>query len=474
MKAEIKLLPVSILTIICLSSIFSTCSKEEKIKNVYNVTATFMRKTIPASSTQTQTLSFIDSTVRISRTDKVNMNVSDINVTMNKLTGNVVPPLIASTSLTFFRKDNDVLSNFNGFAGNTGWLGNHCGDLAVCTETIWLEHAPTEFGYNNSDSTVNIALTDDVNSSLHPVYRASGASYLAELRDNDQYIPWIHSDVPTDSAITMDDVTSNKKHLDMRSLTRMLFANISASVSASITGMPTFSWTLPLGINVPLVKANLGGPADDGNFKLHFVPQLQSNENGNISDTNNQVMRSPGIAFYFEATVALRDGLTNLIPIGTLKIIIPSFLTFERVDAQGNFQVELQPISDMTNGLAGSSTGVDKIIILATTPFGIASTSTASMIKESIKASLISTSTGNGGLGVFITSTIAFSTGFNKYMPNKQLDKLEFDIITIPNDCNNQNSPLCFSYNGIIPTQVQPEGSGSTTISTYILNTYKD
>jgi hypothetical protein len=457
--------------IVFFTSVFAGCPDTEK--SVYNVTARFQRKTLPAASTQVQTLSFIDTLEFAKRTDKVNMHVSDIDITGVRVSGDRVPPLTTFVSMTYFRKEGDIMSTGNGFAGNTGWLTNHVGEIAICTDALWIGSAPNEFGYNGTDSAVNIALTDDLSASLHPVYRESGASYLAKMTDGEQYIPWIHPEVPTGRAITVADINAPQKHVDMRSLTILLHTSLSTAISGAITAMPTFSWTLPAGINIPLVRAALGGPNRDGDFKLHFIPQLQSNENGAIGDNANQVMRAPGIGFYFEATIDIRDAVTNLISVGTIKIVVPAILMFQRTDANGDFQVELQPIADLSRGLGANSTGLDKIIVLATTPFGIASTSSAATIRTGVITALTGMATGAGGLGAFITSTIAFSSGFNKYKPNKQFASIDFDIVTVPNDCNNFQNPLCFKYKGLVPTQVQPEGTNSSMISTFILNRYR-
>ncbi len=382
-----------------MSSIFSTCNKTTPSR--YSVTANFHRKTIPASSTQTQTMSFIDTLALAKRTDKVNMHISDIDVIGNRINGDAIPPLTTFVSMTYFRKEGDIMTKGNAFAGNTGWLSGHVGDIAVCTDALWIGSAPNEFDYHGADSTVNVALTDDLGASLHPVYREAGASYLVKITDGDQYIPWIHPDVPTGRAITLDDINSNKKHLDMMSLTLMLFNSLSGAVSGSVAAMPTISWTkiipTPIGpdtITIPLANVRLGGPNNDGDFKLHFMPQLQSNENGTIGDSTNQVMRGPGIGFYFEGTLNVKDIALNT-NIAAVKIVVPVFLTFQRNDNSGDFQVELQPIADLSRGLAGNSTGLDKIIVLANTPFGIASQNAADTIRSAVITSL--TGIGAGG-----------------------------------------------------------------------------
>lgn len=459
------------------SSVFFTgCDETEKIPNVYEVTSTFHRKTIPEAGTETQVLQLTTPGEFAARTEKVSMNVSDINVTAVKTEGNRIPPFTAFVSQTFFRHPGDLLSGFSTVAGNAEWLKNRTGEIAICTESLWLEHGSESFGYQNTDSTINLAQAFNQGSPLQPVYREAGASYMAAFTDQTLYIPWAHPEVPGDRMIDIDDVNSELMHFDLRSLTRLLFGVFSDATATAVSEMSSFPLSLPGGINIPLVQVSLGGSNNDGDFKLHYLPQLQYNGAGSAAGEENQVINRPGVGFYFEGTINLRDGVFGAVPVGAIRVIIPAFLVFESTvwgtihgsDA-GNLGVVLQPIAELSQNMGTSSFGMDKIVVLTSTPLGVQAGTVANEVRGGIQSALVDMATEGEALELYLTSTVAFSTGVNKYRKNPAKQP-EYDVFLVPTNCGLQHdNPMCFQYNGIITTQVQPETPESTQVACFVL-----
>lgn len=456
--------------------LFTDCNQTEKIPNVYEVTANFHRKTIPEASTETQVLQFTTPGEFAARTEQVNMLVSDINVTAIRTEGNQTPPFTAFVSQTFFRHPDDLLSGFSTVAGNINWLRNRTGEIAICTESLWLEHGSESFGYQNSDSTINFAQLYSQNSPLQPIYLEAGASYLAAFTDQTLYIPWVHPDVPTDRIINNDDINSELMHLDLRSLTRLLFDVFSDATATAVSEMSSFPLSLPGGINIPLVQVSLGGPNNDGDFKLHYLPQLQYDGAGDATGVENQLINQPGIGFYFEGTISLKDGIFGAAPIGAIRVIIPAFLVFESTmfgtdfgSNAGNLVVDLQPIAELAQNMEEFSLGMDKIVVLTNTPLGIQANTVANRVRSGIQDALVDMASEGEALALYLTSTTAFTTGVNKYRKNPA-KQLKLDVFLVPTDCGLQHdNPMCFQYNGMVSTQVQPESTGSTKIACFIL-----
>jgi hypothetical protein len=198
------------------------------------------------------------------------------------------------------------------------------------------------------------------------------------------------------------------------------------------------------------------------------LPQIQFNEQGNVSDATNQPIRGGGIGFYFEGTIDLHDPMAGAVPFGNLRVIIPAFLIFEVTDNTGDFQVELQPTADLARGLGAAAMGMDKIVVLSNTPLGVQANTVANSVRNSVRDALLATANDGGATGLFVTSTIAFSSGVNKYR-KRPAPQIEFDVVLLPDDCNQYDNPLCFTYNGLLSTQVQPETDGSTRVSSFIM-----
>ncbi|WP_114751958.1 hypothetical protein [Pleomorphovibrio marinus] len=283
------------------------------------------------------------------------------------------------------------------------------------------------------------------------------------------YIPWDHPDVPDQSIPDLQAITSDDMHLDIRMLSRLLFDKLSGALTTAVEGMTAFPLTLPGGIQLPIVRVSLGGDDRAGEFRLHYLPQVQFNEQGSVTDGNNRPIRQEGMGFYFEGTIDLHEPLSGYIPLGKLRIIIPAFLIFEvPMTNIANFQVELQPIADLAQGLGANARGMDKIVVLANTPLGVQAETVADLVRNSVRDELIALANDDGAMGMFVTSTIAFSSGVNKYRkrPTSQID---FDVVLVPDNCNQHNNPMCFTYKGLLSSQVQPETNSSTRVSCFIL-----
>lgn len=453
---------LQLLVIFLFLLIFSAdCNKGEKY--VFDVRAVFEKKSIPADATVTSSIMIKTDSNRTARIEKVTNPISDVTIDTKILQGSGIFPFEGFVSMTYQKPQNDFTVNPPTFAGNMAWLSNHRTMLAVCSKVFWIENAPGEYGYNNTDTTINLGPVDDLTAQLRPIYEIQGASYLAEIKQTDSYIPWVHPDVPTGRAITLADITSNKMHIDMSSLSTLIFSSYSAAVSSSVSSFPTISWTVGP-VTIPIANLRLGGPGNNGDFRLRFVPQLQSNEGGNTADTNNQVIRKPGINYVFEATLRLVDAGLGA-NIAEFKIFMPAMLMFNTTGDNGDLQVDFEPFASIARG-DPQPTGFDKIIVTASTPLGIQGTSTANMIRESLKNSL---RTSSANLGIFLTSTIAFSSGFNKYRKSSGSYDLNFDVVTVPTTCVNHTMDVCWTYKGLIDTQVLPAGPSSTNIAAFVL-----
>lgn len=442
--------------------IFSAdCNKGEKF--VFEVRAIFEKITIPAGSTVTSSIMIKTDSNLTARIDKVPNAISDISIDTKILQGNGVLPFDGFVSMTYQKPQTDFTVNSPTFAGNMNWLSDHRTMLAVCSKVFWIENAPDEYGYNNTDTAINLGPVDDMTAQLRPIYEIQGASYLAEIKQTDSYIPWIHPDVPTGRTITLADINSSSMHLDMSSLSTLIFGAYSSTVATSVSSFPTINWTIGP-VTIPVANLRLGGPNNDGDFRLRFIPQLQSNESGNTSDSNNQVMRKPGINFVFESTLRLVDAGLGA-NIAEFKIFLPAMLMFNTTGNNGDVQVDFEPFASIARGDA-QPTGFDKIIVTASTPLGIQGQETANMIRESLKSGLRGSS---ANLGIFVTSTIAFTSGFNKYKKSSGSYDLNFDVITVPTVCVNHTMDMCWTYKGVIDTQVLPATASSTRIAAFVL-----
>jgi hypothetical protein len=449
-------------TFVFLVTFSGDCSKSEKY--VFEVSSLFEKRANPSDFSESSSLVLKTDSNRTARTDKVSNPVSDISIDTKILKGSGVLPFEGFISMTYQKPQSDFTVNPPTFAGNMEWLKTHRTNLAVCSKVFWIEHAPGEYGYANSDTAINLGPVDEINAPLRPIYEIQGASYLAEIKSTDSYIPWIHPDVPTGRVINADDINSDKMHIDMSSISNMIFSSYSTAVTGSVNAFPTINWTVG-GITIPIANLRLGGPNSDGDFKLRFVPQLQFNENGNLADSNNQVMRRPGIQFVFESTLKLVDAGLGGLNLAEFRIFMPAILMFNTTGSDGDLQVDFEPFASIARGDA-QPTGFDKIIVTAGTPLGIQGQETAIMIRESLKNSLRNST---DALGIFITSTIAFSSGFNKYRKSSGTYDINFDVVTVPTTCVNHTMDICWSYNGLIDTQVLPAAPNSTNIASFVL-----
>jgi hypothetical protein len=472
-----KITSMRSLFLVTISLLFlsANCNPNGSVPNVYEITAQFLRRTNPTDQTQTSNLQFSSPPGMSVRTDKVTMQISDIHVNATRTSGNRIPPFTAFVSQTFFRKNTDLLQGFSGVAGNLEWLRNRTGEIAICTESLWLEHGTESFGYQPADSTINMTQVHNLSSPLQPVYREAGASYLTTFTQQTMHIPWAHPDVPEGITPNLESISNPAMHLDMRLVTRILFDALSGALTATLDAMPrmpnndaiaVYSLEPVDGVSIPVARVLLGGHGRTGSFKLHYIPQMQYNEQGN-STANNQRISVAGMGFYFEGTIELQDFRSGT-PIGNLRVIIPAFLEFNATDRSGDLQVDMQPIADLARGLNSDALGLDKIVVLANTPFGIEATRLAQSVKEGIVNSLVQMANNGNATGAFVGSTIAFSSGFNKYR-KKPATQLEFDVVLIPDNCQQHDNPLCFTYNGLVSTQVQPVTRNSTRISCFVL-----
>lgn len=418
--------------------------------NNFNVKSTFETRFNPPSESRLNNLEFLSNQKLSSRVEKLEMNISDISVSGNRIEGDQIPPFTAFVSQTFFRKYNDLIAGYASHDGNIDWIQNRVGEIAICTDAIWLESGPNSFGYAPSDSTINIAGTHRVDSELNPVYRQAGSSYLAMLTSTQGYIPWSHPEVT--GRLTPEIISNEDKHLDIKTTVSLLFDMLSSTVIEAIEDIDD------------IYEVKLGGENNEGEFELHYVPQLQSNETGPVSTRN---LRS-GMAFYFSADLIGSIGPLEIVDV---RLIIPIFLEINFTSPQ-SIQVDIQPLADLARGEGSNSMGITEIVVMVNTPLGIAGNELASLIRNEMISGLTNTSSEETQTA-FLSSTLAFSTGFQKYLDGRSLQDMDFDVYTVPTNCRAHDNPLCFEYNGFINTQVMPMTNESSEIACFILGRFR-
>jgi hypothetical protein len=312
-----------------------------------------------------------------------------------------------------------------------------------------------DFGYVRTDSVIN----DE------PGLHLFGSAYFIKIKDLDDHIPWHHEDVQDEiinSQCILDNMNTNVKCIDMQNLTRTLFDGMVTTVT-DITSADHF----PLGID-------LGGSGDDGDFELHFIPRLQYKVNS--GSTDDRKIETPGIGLYFTCKVKVSMGA----PLFEARIVIPILIMFTRNTTTRNFSIAILPFQDM---LLGSATpeGLDKILVTASTPFGAGSREAATQVRSIIIDSLTRRSTGIYPAAVefqrrIIGGSVGLNFGINKYLknPNQAFASVQalnnFDIVLVPSECASDRTPMCFNYNGIYTSRVQPEDQTSTKVMAVIID----
>ena len=407
---------------------------------------------------QSDTLVLRSNEPRVVRKENIAVLVSDLTVTSRQLSGGGLLPYEAYVSATFFRNNNLFNNYTNAGGGNLEWLASHLDRLAIVTKANYIQHA-NDYEYEPGDSTLNITALDNPNSELHPVYDASGASYLAHLDRTDIFIPWSHPDVDPDNidANCFLNAPPDVQCIDMQALTRMLYGSFTGAVSASVAGM-----SLPAG-----ATAALGGPNNDGAFKLRFVPQTQYK----TGTSDNDRIVGKGVAFIFEGTIRIN---APILPVGIaeLKLYLPVFLFMNRISNDLLFTTELQPFRDIAAGITPAY-GTDKIVVLTQTAMGILSNTVADSARTSILRGLANLpNTDTLFAATMLTANAGLEFGFNRYIDKQRKvgNRLNYQVIALPTQCvNRPTQPLCFEYNGIIDTQVQPEDGNHTPIHLFVL-----
>lgn len=437
----------------------------------FKVKTEFMRKFIPEDRTERDSLILITQNKRVIRSDRINLQqLSDISITDKTLTGSGVLPYEGFISLSFLNDGKSTEGFSSGFSGDKSWLDSHLNNLAVVSKIFWIEHAPSEYDYTPSACSLNFEIPYEIEGGLNPVYKfSSGSSYLAEIKGEDDFIPWHHPGIINPDNIDFNCISNDNMCFDMQSLTRILFNSFSTSIRGAVQGIPQFS--IPIA-NIPVARAELGGNGNDGDFILRFIPQTQFNERGNVSDRNNPPIRMQGIAFLFEGIINIVTPQVagRSITYASLKVYIPIFLFFDRREAIRDFDIEIQPLQDIVNGVENPF-GLEKIVVLSNTPFNILGNETATRVRDAMVDGMRNLRNDPQMNSLALVTNAGLSIGVNKYLKadRRITDYTAYDIITVPaRNCDN-TMPLCFEYNGIFSTQVQPEDGNHIPIKTFIL-----
>ncbi len=455
MKTITKLFLLPTVSLLLLAA---TCKNTQDGPTVTEGKAVFMRSFNSPSLNQVDSLVLRSDGPRAARKEALGLWLSDLSVQGSVLSGGGVLPYEAYIAATFLR-EKDLFDGYqHASGGDVAWLQSRLDRLAIATKANYIQHSE-DYDYEPSDAALKIVASDDPHAEVHPIYFATGASYFARLDQSDDFIPWNHPDVDPNILDTACFFSTDPdvRCIDVQSLTRMLYNSLANAIAARFD-----STSLAMG-----ATAVLGGPNNDGAFKLRFVPQLQYQSGENIEYN----MAKPGVAFIFEGNFRI---IAPYIPINVahIKFYIPLFLVFNRLNNDLVFSLDLYPLEELADSIV-PATGMEKIAVFTHGMTGPLSQMVADSALFSIQSGLLAYATSDTLFAQQLMQQMgALEMGFTKYIDqNRPISNYaQFQIIALPTQCANRaEQALCFEYNGIFDTQVQPEDGHHTPIHLFVL-----